>query len=270
MARTFAVLFLIAISLYAAVLAWLWFRQESLLFFPEPLPADYPLVREADVHELGVEVPDAKLSVLQLRLADPKGVVFFLHGNAGNLASWFTNTQLYRRANFDLVMMDYRGYGKSTGRVTGERQLRDDVRAVWQAIAPRYAGKKKVLHGRSLGTALAADLAAELSGAGAPPDLTVLVSPYSSMRELTDEFYPWVPSLVLRYPLDTSLHAKDIASPILVLHGERDELIGLQHAHRLRRKTPRVHLEEIPRAGHNDIHMFPAYEKAVLDALARL
>ncbi|TXC66714.1 hypothetical protein FSC37_15605 [Piscinibacter aquaticus] len=91
----------LAAALYAAVLALLWFGQERLIFLPTPLSADHRLAREPGVHERFVEVDGARLSVLELRLPDPKGVVFFLHGNAGNLASWFVNAGFYRQANYD-------------------------------------------------------------------------------------------------------------------------------------------------------------------------
>lgn len=256
--------------LYGLVLAWLWFQQEKLLFFPQPLPPAHQLAVEPGVQELQVQVPGAQLSVLHMQLPAPKGVVFFLHGNAGNLAGWFTNTDLYRRANYDLVMMDYRGYGKSTGRIESEQQLRDDAAAVWKAVAPRYAGRKVVVHGRSLGTALAADLSATLGAAGAPPDLTVLVTPYASIRALATEAYPWVPAALLRYPLDTVHYAKGVRGPILLVHAERDELIGLHHAQQLARALPAARLELIPRAAHNDVHAFERYEALILDALARL
>ena len=93
---------------------------------------------------------------LHLRLPAPKGVVFFLHGNGGSLESWFINPEFYRRANYDLFMIDYRGYGKSTGQIESEAQLRADVRAAWATVAPQYAGRKVVFYGRSLGTGLAA------------------------------------------------------------------------------------------------------------------
>ena len=129
----------LAAALYACVLALLWFGQERLLFLPTPLAPSYPLAREPDVHERFVDVPGARLSLLELRLPDPRGVVFFLHGNAGNLESWFVNADFYRRANFDLVMLDYRGYGKSSGRIASEEQLHGDVSAVWQQVAPRLS-----------------------------------------------------------------------------------------------------------------------------------
>jgi hypothetical protein len=197
-------------------------------------------------------------------------VVFFLHGNAGNLEGWFTNTAFYREANYDLVMPDYRGYGKSTGRIESEQQLVEDVEAVWKQVAARYAGKKVVIYGRSLGTALAAQLSSDLSTQGHPADLTVLATPYSSIRELASEYYPFVPSFVLRYPLETALRARAIEGPILLYHGDHDELIPLRHSERLAAVLPNAKLVTIAGANHNDIHTFPAYRQHLLQTLQGL
>src|SRR3954449_7072322 len=109
----------------------LWFRQERLLFEPTPLAPGEPLVADADVHEEWIDVPGARLSAAQLRLANPRGVVFFLHGNSGNLRDCLVDLDAFRQVNFDVVMFDYRGYGKSSGCIASEEQLRSDVRAVW-------------------------------------------------------------------------------------------------------------------------------------------
>ena len=265
-------LFLLAstLALYAALLAFLWWKQESLMFYPVPLPAHHRLAQDPDVHERTVRVEGAQLSVLHLKLPDPKGVVFFLHGNAGNLAGWFSNADFYRQANFDLVMPDYRGFGKSTGHISSARQLRADVRAVWDAVADQYRGKRVVLYGRSLGSGLAADLAEQLSAEGRAPDLTVLVSPYSSIRELTAEFYPWVPGALVRYPLDTASHLPRIAGDVLLVHGEQDTLIGAHHARRLQQLRPSARLLLLPGAGHNDIHEAPRYRQEFRQALTSL
>src|SRR5262249_6287620 len=115
---------LIALAgLYFVVLALLWWGQEWLLFMPQRLPVDHRFDFGLDVHERMIEVPGARLSALHLQLPAPRGVVFFLHGNAGNLQSWFSDLDVWRRANFDLVMIDYRGYGKSGGRIDSEAQL---------------------------------------------------------------------------------------------------------------------------------------------------
>ena len=117
------------VAVYCAVLAAVWWGQERLLFMPQVLPEQHAFRVDADVHERVLEVPGARLHALHLQLPAPRGVVFYLHGNGGSLDSWFVNLEVYRRANFDLFMLDYRGYGKSSGSITSEDQLHADVRA---------------------------------------------------------------------------------------------------------------------------------------------
>jgi len=257
-------------ALYGAAIAWLWFRQESLLFEPAPLPADETLFEDEDVREFMVDVPGARLSVAQLKLPDPRGVVFYLHGNSGNLRRWFVGLEAFRELNFDVVMMDYRGYGKSSGRIESEAQLRADVRAVWNAVATDYEGRRIVVSGQSLGTALAAGLSAELCEAGWPPDLTLLISPYSSMRALADEHYPWVPSRVLRYPLPTADLVARCTGPVMLVHGDRDELIGHHHSEAIRKLLPQCQLLLVEGAGHGDVHQHPSFRQGIASALIGL
>ncbi len=250
-------------AVYVALLALLWWGQERLLFHPEPLPPDHRFGFGADVQEVGIDRPDGtRLHALHLRLPAPRGVVFYLHGNAGNLQSWFVNADFYRQAGYDLFMLDYRGYGKSGGRITSEAELRDDARAAWQQVAPRYAGKARVIAGRSLGTGLAAGLAAEVQ-----PELTLLISPYRSMRALAAQHYPWVPGALLRYPLDTEALAARIAGPSLLLHGDLDALIPASHSEALQARLPRARYVRIEGADHDDVQEFPAYLDAVRNAL---
>jgi pimeloyl-ACP methyl ester carboxylesterase len=270
LALTLLAFLLCALVLYAAAVGFLWWKQESLMFYPVPLPVDHRLATEPDVHEGTVAVEGATLSVLHLQRPGAKGVVFFLHGNAGNLAGWFSNADFYRQAGFDLVMPDYRGFGKSTGHIASARQLRADARAVWDSVAERYRGRKLVIYGRSLGTALAADLAQQLSAEGRAPDLTVLVSPYTSLRDLTREFYPWVPGAALRYPLDTATHLPHLRGRVLLVHGARDTLIRVHHSERLHQVLPSAHLVVVPGAGHNDIQEFPQYRQELRGALDAL
>jgi uncharacterized protein len=262
--RLAAVIGAIALALYAATLTWIYVKQEALLFHPAPLSADHTFAIP-DVREVKVEVDGATLFALHLRLPQPKGLVFFLHGNGGNLATWFTSAAFYRRANFDLFMLDYRGYGKSTGHIESEAQLRADVRTAWDQVAPLYAGKRTVIYGRSLGTALAAGLAAQVQ-----PDLTILVSPYWNMEELVRIHFPLVPTMLLRYPLATNVDVGAIRTPILILHGEDDAMIPVAQGIRLQAAAAQAEIVRVPGASHGDVHRFAPYLDAIaarLDAL---
>jgi uncharacterized protein len=258
-----AVLLLVAACL--AAMGWVWLRQERLLFHPEPLPADHDFQLGGDVHEVSVAVPGAMLSALHLRLPSPKGLVFFLHGNAGNLASWFVNAEFYREANFDLFMIDYRGYGKSTGRIDSEARLRADVRAAWDQIAPRYRGLSRVIYGRSLGSGLAVRLATEVA-----PELTILVSPYCSMQALAKQHFPFIPAFLLRYPLRTCADAARLHGPLLLVHGERDTLVPPHHSADILAVAPQATWLRIAEAGHGDLQDFELYRRTMRDALVAL
>ena len=105
-----------AVILWGLVVAAIWGLQENLLFHPEPanpkFKFDLPYTSE-----VYIDVPDAKLHALYLHqpAAQSKGIVLFLHGNAGNLETWFTHTDFWLSTGYDVLMPDYRGFGKSTG-----------------------------------------------------------------------------------------------------------------------------------------------------------
>ena len=254
----------IIVGLFAALVAAIYWYQEILIFHPVPLSADY-VFDQPDVAELKIATDGAMLSALHLRLPDPKGIVFYLHGNAGNLRDWFADTSVYRHSNFDLFMLDYRGYGKSTGHIRSEAQLRADVAAAWQRIAPLYEGRRKVIMGRSLGTALAARLAAEVR-----PDLTILVSPYWSMTELSRMHFPLWPSAFVRYRLETFRDLARIDGPVLLVHGGRDALIPFAHSVRLQPLARLAQLVGIAAAEHSDVEDFAEYRRAIAEHLAKL
>ena len=116
---------------YALLLAALYFGQESLIFPGTPLPAEHRFAFDQPFEEIRVPVDGGSLDALLFRQPSPRGLVFFLHGNRGNLQTWTTGLDFYRRVNYDLFIFDYRGYGRSTGQNVDERQLDADVRAAW-------------------------------------------------------------------------------------------------------------------------------------------
>ena len=239
----------IPLLLYGVAVGAIYMKQESLLFFPTPLAADHRF-RQEGVVERFVEVDGARLHALHFRQPGAKGVIFFLHGNAGNNDSWLDSTAFYRRSGYDLFLLDYRGYGKSSGHITSEAQLHADVDAAWKSIAPEYEGRRKVIFGRSLGSGPATRLATHVAA-----DLLVLVSPYSSVREIAAEHYAWVPTALLRYPLPTRDWLADAKMPVLIIHGEKDEIIGIAHAERLHGVRPDAERVRLPGVRHNDVQL---------------
>ena len=244
---------------YATIVGLVYWQQEWLIFHPIPLAPEHRFSVQ-DVAEVKIPVEGAMLSALRFRLPNPKGVVFFLHGNSGNLDSWLTSVDFYRRNNFDLLVLDYRGFGKSEGHIASEAQLHADVMAAWKSIAADYTGKKVVVYGRSLGSGPAAKLAAEIR-----PDLTILVTPYLSLDAMATERYPWLPSFINRYPMRSDRWLPMIKSPVLLVHGDNDHVIPMSQAIALRATRAGTDLLVVHSAGHNDIHNFPQY----LDGLSR-
>lgn len=253
---------------WGAAVTWIWAKQESLLFHPEPLASDYQF-KVPQTTEEWVPVDGGRLSALHLRQpsgVQTKGLVFFLHGNAGNLATWFTKADFWLSTGYDVFMLDYRGFGKSSGEIQNQAQLNRDVLAAWNQVAPAYQGRKLVIYGRSLGTGLAAELAKTQRC-----DLLVLVSPYKSMQALALEHYSWVPNFVLRYPLRTDLALPETqASRVWIAHGEQDTLIPIEHAKALRAISPAATLLTIPNAVHENVQTFSAYTDGLKQVLSEL
>lgn len=250
--------------LYAALIGLMLARQESALFFPVTLAADFQF-NKPDVVERKIDVPGATLSALHFRQPKAKGLIFFLHGNAGNLDIWLPSTDFYRRAGYDLFMIDYRGFGKSTGHIGSEAELHADVLTAWHSVAGEYADRPIVIYGRSLGSGLAVKLATEVEAAQ-----LILVSPYSSFVQLGKDHYPWIPSFATRYPMRTDEWLAKVSEPIFMIHGALDPLVSVKHSQQLKALRPDAELLVLPDGSHNDIHSFPAYTEALAAKLASI
>ena len=256
---------------YLLTLIGLFFFQERLLFPAEKLPSDYQFINDYPFEEVFIPVSgvekekdeDAILHALHFKRPNPKGLVFFLHGNAGSLRTWATGIDFYERVNYDLFIIDYRGYGKSTGKISSQQQLISDVKQAWQVASAQYTDKPIVIYGRSLGTGLATILAKEVQ-----PDLLALVSPYSSMIDIAKAQYPFVPSWLLRYPLRTDRIIGDIRSEVVFIHGSEDSFIPISHSQKLQSLSKNnAPLITIKGAAHNDIHHLSDYRDALESVL---
>ena len=225
----------------------------SLLFFPDRellatparagLAFDEPAIPTDDgerLHGWWIPAPDGHAH----------GHVLLCHGNAGNIGDRVLHAALLCAAGLDVLLFDYRGYGRSTGRPS-ERGTYLDARAARAALlARREIDPGRVLYlGESLGGAVALALALEH-----PPAGLVLMSTFTSVRDMARRLYPMLPPPAVPDAYPSLRRVAALRAPLLVLHGDRDEIVPLFHAEELFDAAPgpkQLHILE--GAGHNDL-----------------
>lgn len=158
-----------------------------------------------------------------------KGLIFYLHGNAGSLKSWGEIAKTYTSLHYDLFILDYRGYGKSEGTISSEAQLYKDVHVVYNNLKTKYDENKIIVLGYSIGTGPATELAAANH-----PKLLILQAPYYSMTDLMKHNYPIIPAFLLKYKFETNKNIRNCKMPIVIFHGDNDEVIYFQSSLKLK------------------------------------
>jgi fermentation-respiration switch protein FrsA (DUF1100 family) len=242
-----------AAAAYAVVLLALFVFQSRLVFFPDmpsrtvgPGPDSIGLAFEPVeiVTEDGV-----KLDAWYVPAQQPRGVVLFFHGNAGNISHRLDSLRIFNALNLDTLIFDYRGYGRSEGKVSEQGTYRDGE-AAWRYLREKrgIAAAEIVLFGRSLGAAIAAYVASRHT-----PGALIQESGFVSVPDLAAALYPWMPARRLariKYP--TGEYLKAVSCPVLIVHGRDDEIIPFDQGRKLfeRAREPK-HFLELP-GGHND------------------
>lgn len=181
----------------------------------------------------------------------PRGVLLWLHGNAGNITHRYVLAQrLCRELGLDVLVFDYRGYGKSEGRPS-ENGIYADAEAAWGYLRENceWTEKKIWLFGKSLGGAPAAYLAERYQPSG-----LILQSTFTSIPDMVPHTLPLVPRFLIRSRMETLARVKKITCPKLIIHGQRDEVIPYEMGERLftAAAKPKIWLG-IDAAGHNDL-----------------
>ncbi|GAB3731258.1 alpha/beta fold hydrolase [Hymenobacter agri] len=251
-------------ALYVLLCGVLYFKQEKLLFGPTRLPADYRFRFLGQFEERWTTAADGtRLHGLLFKVPASKGLIFYLHGNGGALNSWGDAAAAYTALGYDVFLPDYRGYGKSGGTISSQAQLLADVDTVYRHLLPEYPENRTVVLGYSLGTGPATWLAARHH-----PRLLILQAPYFSMRDMAARRYPFVPGFLLRYPMPTNELIARVSAPIVLFHGDRDEVIDYHASLRLKALLrPTDKLVVLPGAHHNGMTDNPDYRRALAQLL---
>ena len=201
----------------------MYLQQSSMIFFPyvtlDQTPADWGLVYE----DVFLDTEDGvRLHGWYIPRHGSKQALLFFHGNAGNISHRSASVEIFHRLGLNVFIFDYRGYGKSQGK-PDEKGLYKDARAAWRYLSKErgFGQEEIILFGRSLGGAVAAELAAEIQPGG-----LILESTFSSAKDMANAVFPVLSRLIfLRYDFDTAAHVRRVACPVLVLHSPDDEII---------------------------------------------
>jgi uncharacterized protein len=223
-----------------------------MMFFPAPAVEVTPAAFGLAFSELEMETDDGeRLHGWWVRASvSPVGHVLFCHGNAGNIADRLPHAALLSAAGFDVLLFDYRGYGRSTGRPWEHGTYRD-ARAACRVLReqPGVDAARIIYLGESLGGAVALQLAVEL-----PPVGLILQSSFTSVRDLARLHYRYIPAPLVPDAYPSLALIPRLRAPLLVVHGERDEIVPLSHGERLFEAAPEPKRMHVVRgAGHNDL-----------------
>lgn len=242
------------------ILIFLYLRQEKMIFLAEKLPKNHVFNFPGDVEERFLKVASGEtIHALQFRVENPKGILFYFHGNAGSLSSWGQWASIFQNQGWDVFMYDYRGYGKSTGWINNENDIHVDAEEIYQKIIPEYHGKRIVFYGRSLGTGIAAKLSTIHE-----PEVLILTTPYYNFEDVVSHIYPVVPvSILLKYKFRTDQFLRQISCPVHLLHGTEDELVPYESSVKLEKLGDHITLTTIQGATHGDLPDYPAFRSQI-------
>lgn len=224
---------------YLGLLAAVYLGQAHLLYFPN-IPSRALTASPGDI---GLAYEDVELTTADgVRLhgwwiphPQPRAALLHLHGNAGNISHRLELIRIFHDLGLSVLIFDYRGYGVSEGK-PDEAGTRRDALAAWRHLTEvrGIAPGDIVLHGQSLGAALAARLAGQVQ-----PGALILESAFTSVPDLAAELYPWLPARRLaRYDYATLVDLGAVRCPVLVVHSPDDEIVPYAHGRRLYEAAP--------------------------------
>ena len=249
---------LILTSFVIIIVSLLYFYQEKIIFFPTKLSKEYTFQFDQPYEELSIKTADGiALHGLLFKADSSKGVIYYLHGNAGALDSWGEMAKLYTDLKYDLFILDYRGYGKSDGSINSQEQFYTDVQTAYDTLKNRYDEKTIIVLGYSIGTWPATKIAASNN-----PKLLILQAPYYSLVDYMNMKFRFVPTFILKYKFETNTLIEKCKMPIVLFHGDSDEIFPESNALRLKELFKKEDsLFILKEQGHNGITYNPEYLK---------
>lgn len=245
---------LIGLAVYALLVAMIYVRQESMIFFPD-MPGRQLIATPGQIglafEDINFTTDDAvKLHGWFISAEEPLGTLLFFHGNAGNISHRLESIEIFNSLGLNVFIIDYRGYGKSEGKISENGTYRD-ADAAWRYLTEDRGVNADtiIIFGRSLGSAIATWLASQRDAAG-----LIIESGFSSVPSMAQRLYPFLPvRLLSSFDYDTESNVSNVNSPVLVIHSKTDEIIPYEEGRRVFDSAPpdRRSFLDI-NGGHND------------------
>ena len=254
---------------YAFLLSMVYFNQENLMYMPTRELVLTPSAIGQVYEDVWLTTEDGvRLHGWFLPVDKPRATLLFLHGNAGNISHRMDSLRIFHRLGLAVLIIDYRGYGKSTGKPS-EVGTYLDAQAAWEYLHLQrgIAAEEIVIFGRSLGAAIAAHLAADQT-----PAAVILESAFTSAADLGAELYPWLPVRhLIRFEYPTLSRVRAIQAPLLLIHSPGDEIVPYRHAERLLTAANEPKELFTLQGGHNDgfLRSQPHYQYHIDNFLTR-
>lgn len=257
---------LVIIVIFFAVIILLYVFQAKLIFYPGRLSQGHKFKLRPVDEEVFLETQDGEKINALFYGGNNEKVILYFHGNAGDLSGWQFVAEDFLLFGYSILIIDYRGYGKSSGEIS-ENGFYQDAEAAYNFLIERkgIASGNIIIYGRSIGTGVAVELARNKKCKG-----LVLESPYTSLNTLANEKLPFLfPSLYLRFRFNNLAKINEVTCPIIFIHGSKDTLIPASHAGKLFKKfTGKKKMILIPEGSHNDLNSFEEHQTFLKEELS--
>lgn len=211
------------------VIGAVYFLQEKLIFLNgNKIDRNHSYNFSNNFEELFLKTEDGNhINALHFKLDKPKGIVLFCHGNSGNLDKWGSKVSCFLGFNYEVLVYDYRGYGKSTGNFS-EHEMYADALLVYNYAKNLFNEERIVVYGFSLGSTFAVKIAALNK-----PKEVILEAPFFNLKKAVKYYSKFAPVFLLKYQFRTDLAIVKVTAPITIFHGNNDTITCFKDAMRL-------------------------------------
>lgn len=238
----------------------LYFFQEKLMFFPTTLEQDYQYQFNYKFEELFLKTDkNTIINALHFKVENPKGVILYFHGNAGDLSRWGIIAEYFVDMKYDVLIMDYRTFGKSTGKLS-EAAIYSDAQYCYNYLLKQYSENQITLYGRSLGTGVASYVASKNK-----PKQLILETPYYSILDVAEHRFPVFPvKKLLKYHFPTHQFLPKAKCSITIIHGTDDGVVPYSSGEKLSElEIDNLEFITVEGGDHNNLIEFDDYHKAI-------